>query len=252
MADRGPGVPAELRDRIFDRFAHGTPSGASTRRQRPGAGDRARGGRGARRHGARRRRRGRRRRVHRAAAARAPIRTPGRRCSSAGQAGRSSTRRRPQGSPVHVIRKLVRRPSPATVIASLALFVSLSGVSYGVATGFIDSREIRNETIVSRDIKNSTVRTQDLRNNEIRGDRRPQQHDHRPRRGAEHPRRPGHRRVQAGEGGRRRHARRRGLRRLRAPGRHGLRSDPRRQRVTRARVQRGPAGLRAPAGGREQ
>jgi hypothetical protein len=68
-----------------------------------------------------------------------------------------------------VIRKLVRRPSPATAIASLALFVSLSGVSYGVATGFIDSREIRNETIVSRDIKNSTVRTQDLRNNEIRG-----------------------------------------------------------------------------------
>jgi len=68
-----------------------------------------------------------------------------------------------------VIRKLVRRPSPATVIASLALFVSLSGVSYGVATGFIDSREIRNETIVSRDIKNSTIRTQDLRNNEVRG-----------------------------------------------------------------------------------
>ena len=68
-----------------------------------------------------------------------------------------------------MIRKLVRRPSPATVIASLALFVSLSGVSYGVATGFIDSREIKNNTIVSRDVKNSTVRTQDLRNNEIRG-----------------------------------------------------------------------------------
>jgi hypothetical protein len=40
-----------------------------------------------------------------------------------------------------VIRKFARRPSPATVIASLALFVSLSGVSYGVATGFIDSRD---------------------------------------------------------------------------------------------------------------
>jgi len=68
-----------------------------------------------------------------------------------------------------VIRKLARRPSAATAIASVALFVSLSGVSYGVATGFIDSREIRNETIVSRDIRNSTVRTQDLRNNDIRG-----------------------------------------------------------------------------------
>ena len=68
-----------------------------------------------------------------------------------------------------MIRKLVRRPSPATAIASLALFVSLSGVSYGVSTGFIDSREIKNNTIRSKDIGNSTIRTQDLRNNEIRG-----------------------------------------------------------------------------------
>ena len=68
-----------------------------------------------------------------------------------------------------MIRKLVRRPSPATVIASLALFVSLSGVSYGVATGFIDSREIRNETIRSKDLRNNSIRTQDLRNNEVRG-----------------------------------------------------------------------------------
>lgn len=68
-----------------------------------------------------------------------------------------------------MIRKLARRPAPATAIASVALFVSLSGVSYGVATGFIDSREIRDETILSKDIRNSAVRTQDLRNNEIRG-----------------------------------------------------------------------------------
>ena len=52
------------------------------------------------------------------------------------------------------------RPTPATLIALLALFVSLGGVSYGVATGYIDSREIKN---------NSTVRSKDLRNNEIRG-----------------------------------------------------------------------------------
>jgi hypothetical protein len=62
-----------------------------------------------------------------------------------------------------------RRPSPAMVIALVALFVSLSGVSYGVATGFIDSREIKNNDVRSRDIRNNEVRTRDLRNNEIRG-----------------------------------------------------------------------------------
>jgi hypothetical protein len=55
------------------------------------------------------------------------------------------------------------------VVALLALFLSLGGVSWGVATGFIDSREIKDETIRSKDVRNSTIRTQDLRNNEIRG-----------------------------------------------------------------------------------
>ena len=64
---------------------------------------------------------------------------------------------------------LRRRPSPALVIACIALFVSLGGVSYGVATGFIDSREIRNNTIRSGDVRNNTLRTQDIRNNEVRG-----------------------------------------------------------------------------------
>jgi hypothetical protein len=64
---------------------------------------------------------------------------------------------------------LRRRPSPALVIACVALFVSLSGVSYGVATGFIDSREIKNNTVRSTDVRNNALRTFDIRNNEIRG-----------------------------------------------------------------------------------
>ena len=62
-----------------------------------------------------------------------------------------------------------RRPSPAMIVALTALFVSLSGVSYGVATGFIDSREIKNNEVRSIDIRNNEVRTRDLRNNEVRG-----------------------------------------------------------------------------------
>ena len=62
-----------------------------------------------------------------------------------------------------------RRPSPAMGVALIALFISLSGVSYGVATGFIDSREIKNNTIRGKDIRNGTIRTEDLRNNEVRG-----------------------------------------------------------------------------------
>jgi hypothetical protein len=62
-----------------------------------------------------------------------------------------------------------RLPSPALVIACIALFVSLGGVSYGVATGFIDSRELKNNTIRSKDVRNNTLRTFDIRNNEVRG-----------------------------------------------------------------------------------
>jgi hypothetical protein len=74
---------------------------------------------------------------------------------------------------------LNRLPSPALVIACVALFVSLGGVSYGLATGSIDSREIknnavnskdlRNNAIRSKDVRNNTLRTFDIRNNEVRG-----------------------------------------------------------------------------------
>jgi hypothetical protein len=64
---------------------------------------------------------------------------------------------------------LRRRPSPALVVACIALFISLGGVSYAVATGSIDSREIRNNTVSTKDVRNNSLRTFDIRNNEIRG-----------------------------------------------------------------------------------
>ena len=66
-------------------------------------------------------------------------------------------------------RLLARRPSPALVIACIALFVSLSGVSYGVATGLIDSRALRNNTIRTQDLRNNNIRAIDIRNSTIRG-----------------------------------------------------------------------------------
>ena len=66
-------------------------------------------------------------------------------------------------------KRLLGRPSPATVIASIALFVSLGGVSYGVATGSIDSREIKNNTVRSKDIRTSGVASSDVANNKLTG-----------------------------------------------------------------------------------
>jgi hypothetical protein len=54
------------------------------------------------------------------------------------------------------------------LVALAALFVSLGGVSYGLATGSIDSREIKNNTIRTRDIRNNEVRGRDIRNSTIR------------------------------------------------------------------------------------
>ena len=67
-------------------------------------------------------------------------------------------------------RALLRRPSPAMGVALISLFVSLGGVSYGLATGSIDSREIKNNTIRSKDVRNNAVHgSTDLRNNSVRG-----------------------------------------------------------------------------------
>jgi len=58
------------------------------------------------------------------------------------------------------VKKRIRfsRPSPALAIACIALFVAMGGVSYGVATGSIDSREIKDGSIRNRDFKDGTLR----------------------------------------------------------------------------------------------
>ncbi len=63
----------------------------------------------------------------------------------------------------------LRRPSPALVIACIALFVAMGGVSYGFATGSIDSREIRNGGVTTNDLRNNEVRGRDIRNSTIGG-----------------------------------------------------------------------------------
>ena len=67
--------------------------------------------------------------------------------------------------------RFIRRPSPAMVVACTALFVSLGGVSYGVATGFIDSREIRNNTIRGKDVKNGALTGKELKRDTLSGAR---------------------------------------------------------------------------------
>jgi hypothetical protein len=50
----------------------------------------------------------------------------------------------------------------------IALFFALTGTSYAVATGSIDSREIRNNSVRGRDVRNNTLTGADVRNNTVR------------------------------------------------------------------------------------
>jgi hypothetical protein len=55
-----------------------------------------------------------------------------------------------------------RRPSPALVVALVALLLSLGGTSYAVKR--IGSRQIANNSVRSVDLKNNDVRSRDVRN----------------------------------------------------------------------------------------
>jgi hypothetical protein len=60
-----------------------------------------------------------------------------------------------------------RRPSPALVIACIALFVAMGGVSYGLVR--ITSRDIKNNTIRSRDVRNGGLLGKDLKRATVGG-----------------------------------------------------------------------------------
>lgn len=61
------------------------------------------------------------------------------------------------------MKRFRRMPSPAMVVACLALFVALSGVSYAVAT--IGSNDIINGSIRNRDFKDGTLRGNEAKPN---------------------------------------------------------------------------------------
>ena len=59
------------------------------------------------------------------------------------------------------MKRFLRLPSPAMVVAIVSLVVSLAGVSYAVAT--ITSGDIVNGTIRNRDFKDGTLRGQEAK-----------------------------------------------------------------------------------------
>jgi hypothetical protein len=62
-----------------------------------------------------------------------------------------------------VLTKLRSRLTYANVVASIALFVALGGTSYGLATGLVGSREIKNNSVRSKDVRNNDLRGSDIR-----------------------------------------------------------------------------------------
>ncbi len=55
------------------------------------------------------------------------------------------------------------------VVAMTALFLSLGGVSYGLATGAIDGREIKNNSIRTADVRNGGLLGKDFRADGVGG-----------------------------------------------------------------------------------
>jgi hypothetical protein len=64
------------------------------------------------------------------------------------------------------VRKRLPNPSPAAVIAAVALFFALGGSAYGLV---ITGRSIKNGTVVGADIKNGSLASRDMKPDSIGG-----------------------------------------------------------------------------------
>lgn len=69
-----------------------------------------------------------------------------------------------------MLKRISRRlPSPALVIACVALFVALGGSAYALTAGSITSREIKDGTIRNVDFKRGTLRGQEFKRDSLGG-----------------------------------------------------------------------------------
>lgn len=60
-----------------------------------------------------------------------------------------------------------KRPSPATVLSIVALFVALGGTSYAAAT--IGGNQVKNNSLSGADVKNRSLTGKDVKNNSLAG-----------------------------------------------------------------------------------
>jgi hypothetical protein len=66
-----------------------------------------------------------------------------------------------------MLAKILGRLTYANVVATLALFLALGGVSYGALR--IKSRDLVNNTVRTQDLRNNNIRSKDIRNRTIVG-----------------------------------------------------------------------------------
>jgi hypothetical protein len=64
------------------------------------------------------------------------------------------------------MRKLIRRPSPGAIIATVALFFALGGSAYGLV---ITGHSIKNGTVTGGDIKNGSLASRDIKRDSVGG-----------------------------------------------------------------------------------